>query len=105
MKLVLSLVLALAACSGPKAKPESPLVNEGSNAKPETCCCKTTPSTSVDGKPVYEAGANRMECSTKQGDCVDEVQCQGIAPAEKITPTGGDTSDGDGAGSSAGDLP
>ena len=46
MKLVL-FVVALAACSGPKAKPESPLVNEGA-AKPETCCCKTTPSTSVD---------------------------------------------------------
>ena len=80
MKLVLSMVIALAACSGPKAKPESPLVNEGSNAKGETCCCKTTPSTSVDGKPVYEAGLGRMECSTRQGECVDEVQCQASAP-------------------------
>jgi hypothetical protein len=77
MKLVL-FVVALAACSGPKAKPESPLVNEGS-AKPETCCCKTTPSTSVDGKPVYEGAIGRMECSTRQGECVDEVQCQGAA--------------------------
>jgi len=75
MKLVLALLCSLAACSGPKAKPESPLVNEGS-AKPETCCCKTTPPTSVDGKPVYEAGLGRMECSTRQGDCVDDVQCQ-----------------------------
>jgi len=87
MKLVMSLVLVLAACSGPKAKPESPLVNEGSNAKPETCCCKTTPSTSVDGKPVYESGANRMECSTKQGDCVDEVQCQAQTPPPSATPS------------------
>lgn len=84
MKLVL-FVVALAACSGPKAKPESPLVNEGS-AKPETCCCKTTPSTSVDGKPVYEGAIGRMECSTRQGECVDEVQCQGAstpAPASE----------------------
>lgn len=86
MKLVLSLVVALAACSGPKSKPESPLVNEGSNAKPETCCCKTTPSTSVDGKPVYEGGLGRMECSTRQGECVDEVQCQASTP-----PAGGAT--------------
>lgn len=86
MKLV-ALVIALAACSGPKAKTESPIVNEGSSAKPETCCCKTTPSTSVDGSPVYEAGANRMECSTKQGDCVDDIQCQPVAPStEPETP-------------------
>lgn len=82
----MALVFALAACSGPKAKPENPIVNEGSNAKPETCCCKTTPSTSVDGKPVYEANFNRMECSTRQGDCVDDVQCQAQTP-----PAGGDT--------------
>jgi len=85
MKLVLSLVVALAACSGPKAKTESPLVNEGSNAKPETCCCKTTPSTSVDGKPVYEGAIGRMECSTRQGECVDEVQCQGAATPVPVT--------------------
>ena len=28
-----------------------------------------------DGKPSYENG-NRMECSSKQGECVPEVQCQ-----------------------------
>ncbi len=80
MKLVMTVVIALAACGGPKAKPDNPIVNEGSSAKPETCCCKTSPSTSVDGKPVYETGANRMECSTKQGECVDEVQCQAQTP-------------------------
>jgi hypothetical protein len=74
MKLLM-FVFALAACSGPKAKPESPLVNEGSNARPESCCCKTFPLTSEDGKPAYEPD-NRMECSTKQGECVDDVQCQ-----------------------------
>ena len=104
MKSLLALVLALTACSGAKAKPESPLVNEGSAAKGEACCCKSTPMTSVDGRPVYEAGINRMECSGRQGDCVDEVQCNaaGAKPAEPIpTNTGGDTN----AGSNAGDLP
>jgi len=32
-----------------------------------------------EGKPIYEAGTNRMECSSKQGTCVDDVQCQGQA--------------------------
>jgi hypothetical protein len=70
-----SLALALtAACSAPKAKPESPLVNEGS-AVPDNCCCKSTPITSADGLPIFERGTNRMECSSKQGTCVDDVQC------------------------------
>jgi len=74
---VASLSLALlAACGGTKAKPESPLVNEGS-AVPDNCCCKSSPITSADGLPIYERGTNRMECSSKQGTCVDEVQCQG----------------------------
>jgi hypothetical protein len=72
-----SLALALtAACGAPKAKPESPLVNEGS-AVPDNCCCKSSPITSADGLPIYERGTNRMECSSKQGTCVDDVQCQG----------------------------
>jgi hypothetical protein len=48
--------------------------------------------TSEDGKPVYEVG-NRMECSSKQGTCVDDVQCQGkaedldaVPPPPPITP-------------------
>jgi hypothetical protein len=71
----LALFLVLAACSGSMAKPESPLVNEGS-AVPETCCCKSFPLTSEDGKPVYQM-APRMECSTQQGACVPDVQCRG----------------------------
>jgi hypothetical protein len=78
MKLV-GLLFLVVACSGPKAKPESPLVKEGS-AVPETCCCKSTPPTSEDAKPVFEQ-SNRMDCSSKQGDCVDDVQCnKGDAP-------------------------
>jgi hypothetical protein len=72
-KLIVAFLL-VAACSGPKAKPDSPIVKEGS-AVSETCCCKSTPLTSDDGKPVFEP-ANRMDCSGKQGTCVDEVQCK-----------------------------
>lgn len=74
MKLALAMTLVLAACGGGKAKPESPIVNEGPDT-PEDCCCKSNPLTSDDGKPVYEM-ANRMECSAKQGECVPDVQCQ-----------------------------
>ncbi len=74
MKLVLALALTLAACSGGPPKRESPFVNEGS-ATPESCCCKTYPMSSIDGKPVYDM-ANRMECSEQQGECVPDVQCR-----------------------------
>jgi hypothetical protein len=75
MRYLLALAfVAMAACGGSAKKPEGAVVNEGSAATPETCCCKSNPLTSEDGKPVYENG-NRMECSSKQGTCVDEVQC------------------------------
>jgi hypothetical protein len=75
MKILMALAVALAACSGPKAKPESPIVNEGSAKVGETCCCKSTP-IAGDGTPVYEPQQGRMDCSSKQGTCVDDVQCQ-----------------------------
>jgi hypothetical protein len=78
MKLALAITLVLAACGGGKAKPESPIVNEGSDT-PENCCCKSNPLTSDDGKPVYGM-ENRMECSSKQGECVPDVQCQKAQP-------------------------
>lgn len=78
MKLALCLALFAAACSGPAPKPESPIVHEGSDT-PETCCCKSFPLTSEDGKPVYEM-TPRMECSSaKQGECVPDVQCSASA--------------------------
>ena len=73
MKLALALSL-LVACGGPKPKPESPIVNEGSDV-PETCCCKSTSLSSEDGKPLYEM-IGRISCSTKPGECVPDVQCQ-----------------------------
>jgi len=73
MKYLFFLTAVVIACGGPQKKPEGAIVKEGS-AAPETCCCKTSPSTSEDGKPAYGM-ENRMECSTKQGACVDDVQC------------------------------
>lgn len=70
-----TLQVVVAACGG--GTKTTPIVNEGS-AVPENCCCKSNPATSEDGKPQYEM-ANRMECSTKQGECVDDVQCNGSA--------------------------
>lgn len=78
MKLAIALVLTMIACGAPP-KPESPIVNEGSNT-PESCCCISHPLTSEDGKPVY-AMTNRMECSTQQGECVPDVQCSKPADA------------------------
>ncbi|HEX4421799.1 MAG TPA: hypothetical protein VH165_28000 [Kofleriaceae bacterium] len=74
MKLVLAMLLGLAACGGVHPKKESPIVNEGSDT-PEDCCCKSNPMTSDDGRPVYNM-TNRMECSTQQGECEPDVQCQ-----------------------------
>ena len=74
MRILLALAFVAAACGGgTKKKSEGAIVNEGSGAS-DTCCCKSNPLTSEDGKPVYQEG-NRMECSSKQGECVDEVQC------------------------------
>lgn len=81
MRSLIALVFVVAACGGSPKKPEGALVNEGSAASPDTCCCKSHPLTSEDGRPVYEVG-NRMECSSKEGECVDEVQCTtAAAPA------------------------
>ncbi len=75
MRSMIALVFVVAAaCSGSAKKPEGAVVNEGSGASSDTCCCKSHPLTSEDGRPVYEVG-NRMECSSKEGECVDEVQC------------------------------
>ena len=78
MKRVLAMTLVIAACSGPAARPESPIVKEGSDV-PESCCCKSNPLTSEDGKPVYNM-TNRMECSAQPGECVPDVRCQKTEP-------------------------
>lgn len=66
------------ACGAPPKK-ESSIVKEGSDQAP-TCCCKTLPVTDdKDIVPQYAMGP-RMECSTSNGECVDEVQCNGASP-------------------------
>lgn len=81
MRILVALTLVLAACSGPTKKNVAPGTTEGSDSAAETCCCKSFPLTSEDGKPAYEQ-AGRMECSSKQGECVADVQCQAQAPTE-----------------------
>ncbi|HEY6039868.1 MAG TPA: hypothetical protein VIV58_36555 [Kofleriaceae bacterium] len=72
--------IGIAAACGSAPKKESSMVNEGSDTAP-TCCCKTIPVTDEkEIKPQF-AMAPRMECSTEKGDCVDDVQCNGAAPA------------------------
>jgi hypothetical protein len=73
--IALGFVLA-AACGGPTKKTDTAIVDEGSgSATGDMCCCKATPATSEDGKPVFSMG-NRMECSTRQGSCVTDEQCK-----------------------------
>lgn len=81
MRILVALTLVLAACGGPPKKNVEPGTTEGSDSASETCCCKSFPLTSEDGKAFYETG-NRMECSAKQGECVPDVQCTAQAPTE-----------------------
>jgi hypothetical protein len=75
-----AMMFGIIACSGPSQKKPEIGATVGSDSASETCCCKSNPIASDDGKPVYETG-NRMECSSKQGACVPDVQCaQGEQP-------------------------
>lgn len=93
MRIVLVCIVTLAACGGPPKK-QSAIVNEGFDV-PATCCCKTTPVTAeAEIVPVF-AMEGRMDCSAQKGDCVDDVQCNGVAtpaadtgvpPPPRLTP-------------------
>jgi hypothetical protein len=76
-----TLTFGILACSGPTKKKVEPGATEGSDSASETCCCKSNPIAADDGKPAYENG-NRMECSSKQGECVADVQCAQSAQPE-----------------------
>jgi hypothetical protein len=82
---VASVGIAAACGSGPKK--DTSMVNEGSDTAP-TCCCKTIPVT--DDKEIRPqfAMAPRMECSTANGDCVPDVQCNGSAPVDTSNTNG-----------------
>jgi hypothetical protein len=108
MRILAASFLLAAACGGTQAKPESPLVKEGSDV-PATCCCKTIPETAEKEIEPNFAMAGRMECSTQHGDCVDDTQCNvngapstggststgpsstgtGVPPPPKLPPSGG----------------
>jgi len=76
MRIVLASIAVAAGCSSAPKK-QSAIVNEGFDVPP-TCCCKTFPVTAEkELVPVY-AIEGRMDCSTKNGDCVDDVQCNGV---------------------------
>ncbi len=80
MRTLLASLVFIVACGGGSSKSSSGTTNnvqapvDPADTAAETCCCKSNPMTSEDGQPVYENG-NRMECSSKQGECVDDVQC------------------------------
>jgi len=81
MRILAATLLVAAACGGPQHKHEGAVVDEGSGA-PATCCCKTIPDTAEkEIQPLYVM-EGRMECSTKHGDCVDDVQCNGSQPVQ-----------------------
>ncbi|GEM_PF-2447929 len=78
MRIVLAslFVTTVVIACGSAPKKESALVNEGSDTAP-TCCCKTIPVTDDKEITPQYAMAVRMECSTSNGECVDDVQCNG----------------------------
>jgi len=86
--LALASLIFAAACGSSQKEHENPFV-QGSDVSP-TCCCKTIPAVAEkDIVPNY-AMTGRMECSTNQGTCVDDVQCNaqtGSAAAPASTPT------------------
>lgn len=84
MRILFAVTAFAIACGGSTGKKESSIV-EGD--VPQTCCCKTLPTTAEkEIVPVYTT-TGRMECSSQHGDCVDEVQCNA---------SGGDQSSGGG---------
>ena len=87
MRILIALTLLAAACGGPKQKKESSIVTEGSDQSP-TCCCKTIPQVGEkEIVPNYDM-RGRMECSTANGDCVDDVQCNKSDGTQEANPTG-----------------
>jgi hypothetical protein len=77
---------AVMACGAPPKK-EGALVNEGSGVAP-TCCCKTIPVTDDKEITPQYAMTPRMECSTSNGECVDDVQCNGATTGKQEGGTG-----------------
>ena len=82
MRILGASIALVLACGAPPKKEGALVKDEGST--PTTCCCKTIPVT--DDKeitPAYTMGVSRMECSTQNGECVDDVQCNGHAQPQE----------------------
>jgi hypothetical protein len=92
MRILVATFALAAACGSPQKKDSS--IVEGSDVPP-TCCCKTIPETGEKEIVPNFASVGRMECSTQQGTCVDDVQCtNSVSPQVKPTdqpPGAGDT--------------
>ncbi len=88
MRIVLAslFVTTVVIACGSAPKKESSLVNEGSDTAP-TCCCKTIPVTDDKEITPQYAMAPRMECSTANGECVDDVQCNAAKSDTGTAPT------------------
>jgi hypothetical protein len=72
MRILLALTV-FAACGSAPAKKESSIVHDKEQSP--SCCCKTIPLVGEhEIKPNF-AMTERMECSSQQGECVDDVQC------------------------------
>jgi hypothetical protein len=85
MRTLIAGLLIAAACGGPQQKKESSIVEGGD--VPATCCCKTLPETAEKEIIPSYTMEGRMECSTKHGDCVPDVQCNGSQqPAQRSAP-------------------
>lgn len=88
MRILFALTMFTLACGSAPAKKESAIVNEKEVAP--TCCCKTIPPVGEhEIQPVY-AMSGRMECSTNNGECVDDVQCN-AQEGDTTTSSGGDS--------------
>jgi len=87
--LALASLIFAAACGSSQKEHENPFV-QGSDVSP-TCCCKTIPAVAEkDIVPNY-AMTGRMECSTNQGTCVDDVQCNAQTGGSAAAPAPSDT--------------
>jgi len=78
MRILAASFALAAACSSPQKK-DSALVKEGSDT-PTTCCCKTIPVTAEKEIVPSYTMVGRIECSTSNGECVADVQCNAAQP-------------------------
>jgi hypothetical protein len=88
MRILIATTVFAIACSGGAPKKESSIVNDKEMAP--TCCCKTLPQVAEkDIVPNYNM-QGRMECSSANGECVDDIQCNATEGGQAQSSSGGD---------------